>query len=313
MEIENLVKLNSNDIERIIKRKKKGLPSSFIAKQFNISKRRVNQIHSEYLKLGFIPILTKQGRKPKKKYSLGFEKKILSSNEKLGFGANYLAQYLRKKEKIKIANDYVHNVLLKNNRALPNKKKQERRKPWVRYEKPWSLDMVHMDWHFNSSIKKWMCAVLDDKSRKILCGGEFDNQYAKYNIGLIKQADKKYENIKKILVCLTDRGSQFYSNEKESKARGISQFERCLAKLGIRHSKCRYKHPQTNGKFEKWNHTYELHRHRFKSFEEFVDWYNNRPHGSLDFQTPEQVFWQGLIPWSLGKFIKMIEGEYSGK
>lgn len=34
-------------------------------------------------------------------------------------------------------------------------------------------------------------------------------------------------------------------------------------------------------------------------FDEFVDWYNNRPHGSLNFEeleTPEQAFWRKLQP-----------------
>ena len=307
------MKLNSNDIDKIVKRKKKGLNSSFIAKQFDISKRRVNQIFKQYNKLGSNPILKTQGRKPERVYSDSFEKKILSLNSSLGYGANYIAQYLRIKENIKIANNYVHSVLLANNKAVPNPKKQRRRKPWIRYEKDWSLDMVHMDWHYNSNLQLWMCAVLDDKSRKILCGGEFRTEEAKHNISLFKQAFKKYLHIRPISVCLTDRGSQFYANKQEGKQQGISEFQKCLAKLNVKHSLCRYKHPQTNGKFEKWNHTYELHRHKFDSYGEFIDWYNNRPHGSLDFQTPEQVFWEGLIPWSLGNFIKMVEENKSGK
>lgn len=48
--------------------------------------------------------------------------------------------------------------------------------------------MIHMDWHFNSTLQMWMCAVQDDLSRKILCGGEFEHEIAKHNIGLITQA-----------------------------------------------------------------------------------------------------------------------------
>jgi len=313
LEIKDYMKLNLLDIEKIIKRKNKGLSSLFIGKQFNISKRRVNQLFLEYKKTDSIPILQKNGTKPKREYPKNLESKILSINKKQGFGANYIAQYLRKKEKVKIANDYVHSVLLINNKATPNPKKQKRRKPWIRYEKEWSLDMVHMDWHFNPHLQVWMCAVLDDKSRMILCGGEFNQQTANHNIGLIKQAFKAYCKIKPIEVCLTDRGSQFYANKQENKEQGFSQFEKTLAKLGIKHSKCRYKHPQTNGKFEKWNHTYELHRHKFRDFNEFMEWYNNRAHGSLDFKTPSEVFWEGLMPWTLGKFIKMQEVNKSGK
>ena len=41
--------------------------------------------------------------------------------------------------------------------------------------------------------------------------------------------------------------------------------------------------------------TYQRFRKDFSSFEEFVDWYNNRPHGSLNFnclETPEIAFWK---------------------
>lgn len=36
-----------------------------------------------------------------------------------------------KQKKIKISNDYVHFVLIQNNKTIPNAKKQKRSKPWV--------------------------------------------------------------------------------------------------------------------------------------------------------------------------------------
>jgi transposase InsO family protein len=42
---------------------------------------------------------------------------------------------------------------------------------------------------------------------------------------------------------------------------------------------------------------YQRFRKDFSTFEEFVDWYNNRPHGSLNFnklETPEQAFWRKI-------------------
>lgn len=167
--------------------------------------------------------------------------------------------------------------------------------------------MVHRR-HYNTTLHMWMYTVLDDRSRKILCGCEFKTEQAKYNIGLFKQAFKMYLHIRPIEICLTNRGSQFYANKQE-----VFEFQKLLSKLNVNHSKCRYKHPQTNGKFEKQNHTYELHRPKSNSFNELLDWYNNRPHGSLDFDTPKQVFRRELMPWTLENFIKMIEGDLSGK
>jgi len=65
----------------------------------------------------------------------------------------------------------------------------------------------------------------------------------------------------------------------------------------IKHILCRYKHPQTNGKVEKWFDLYRVHRKRFPTFEEFIEWYNNRPHGSLNLrraETPEMAFWRKM-------------------
>jgi len=57
---------------------------------------------------------------------------------------------------------------------------------------------------------------------------------------------------------------------------------------------CRIKHPQSNGKIEKWFGTYKNHRKAFKTKEKFLKWYNEvRPHRSLKFdilEKPEQAF-----------------------
>ena len=76
-------------------------------------------------------------------------------------------------------------------------------------------------------------------------------------------------------------------------------FERFLEENGIKHILCRYNHPQSNGKVEKWFDLYRIHRKRFTTFDEFIEWYNNRPHGSLNLrraETPEIAFWRKMPP-----------------
>ena len=63
--------------------------------------------------------------------------------------------------------------------------------------------------------------------------------------------------------------------------------------IGIKPILIGVKHPQTNGKLERFFGEYKRHRHAFSSFEEFIEWYNDRPHGSLEFErfeTPEKAF-----------------------
>src|SRR5208337_3732844 len=65
--------------------------------------------------------------------------------------------------------------------------KQKRRKPWIRYERAHSLSLVHTDWH-HCENGKYLCAVLDDASRKILAAGEFDNETTENAIAILKKA-----------------------------------------------------------------------------------------------------------------------------
>jgi putative transposase len=62
----------------------------------------------------------------------------------------------------------------------------------------------------------------------------------------------------------------------------------------------RVKHPQTNGKLERFFGEYKRHRSAFFSFEGFINWYNynDRPHGSLNFQsleTPKKAFRRKML------------------
>ena len=57
---------------------------------------------------------------------------------------------------------------------------------------------------------------------------------------------------------------------------------------------CKVKHPQSNGKIERWFACYYRNRHAFDTKEKFMYWYNDlRPHRALKFdklETPSQAF-----------------------
>ena len=86
-----------------------------------------------------------------------------------------------------------------------------------------------------------------------------------------------WEKYSALLIDLnTDKGAQFYANKKNADGKGISEFEIFLQKQEIYHIPSRRNHPQTNGKEERWFRTYEENRHKFKTFNEFIEWYNNK-------------------------------------
>jgi transposase InsO family protein len=190
-----------------------------------------------------------------------------------------------------------------------------RRKAWIRYEREHSMSLVHLDWHSSHINGKQMCAVLDDSSRCVLAGGEFDEATADNAIGLIREAISRYGWLTDTREVLTDRGSQFYANKRNKYGEADSKFESFLEEAKIRHIKSRVNHPQTNGKFEKWNDTYEKNRSRFENFDNFMNWYNNvRYHESLDndqeLQTPQGAFWDRLpIECKFKLFMGRMENE----
>lgn len=101
---------------------------------------------------------------------------------------------------------------------------------------------------------------------------------------------------------ILDRRGEFGAHRTNEKGEWDGEFKRYLEDLGIHPIRIRRQHPQTNGKIEKWFDCYRLHRRAFNSFDEFAKWYNNRHHGSLDFdrlETPEQAFWNRFTDGAL--------------
>jgi putative transposase len=267
-----------------------------------------------YLDTGEKLLLKNGGRRMKeiKDYE---EKIVIWAYKDQRVGARRLEKILDQDYGIHIPHNRIHKILLKNNMAKENEKKKRPRKKWIRYERKHSLSLLHLDWHTSEYNGKEVCVVMDDASRKILTGGEFENEKQEHVIKLMDNVLKEYSHIMEIREILTDRGSQFYANKRDKNNEANNNFEKYIIEKGIMHIVSRSHHPQTNGKLEKWFDLYERHRKDFNTFEEFVDWYNKRRyHESLDtkryLQTPEEAFWSRLPEESiLGNFYRNLEGE----
>ena len=300
------MKLCNMDVQRMIMRWQKGLPTQLLAKQLGVCQRRIQQLVRDFRKSEQVPRLSRPGRKPYAQHPEYIEALICALHLKQRMGASNLAKLLRDKHGLRISNDKVHMILRKNNMAVEQLSKQKRRKPWVRYERNHSLSAGHMDWtEWPNGLK--CCVVQDDASRKILAGIECMNATAEQSIKLVKQVLDEYGHIRRIREIITDHGTQFYANKRDKNGNAEHSFEQYLKSENVKHILCRYNHPQSNGKVERWFQEYKKHRKHFTTFEEFIHWYNNRPHGSHDLQTPEQVFWQRAQAHLLGGFLKWAE------
>lgn len=308
------VKLTRRKINYIIRSKINNKSTKRIAAEMKVSVSTVKRVWMYYLKNREAVPIKKSGRK-KKEIDNETRAQIVETHKEQKLGARRLEKVLDYKYHKHVPHNSIHEVLLKEGLAGEDKKKKKRRKPWIRYERKHSLTAVHLDWHTSKINGKEVCIVIDDSSRCILAGGEFDAATAEASISLIQEVLMKFGDIRKVEQVITDHGSQFHSNKTDSYGNSESSFEAFLKESGIKHIMARIKHPQTNGKVEKWYDLYEKHRDKFESFGIFVNWYNTvRFHESLDtkhyLQTPDEAFLSRLPQaCMLNLFLKLMEPE----
>ena len=67
--------------------------------------------------------------------------------------------------------------------------------------------------------------MLDDSSRRILAGGEFDAETTENSIKLLQEALENYGWMTSIREVMTDHGTQFYANKRDKNGNADSEFE----------------------------------------------------------------------------------------
>jgi transposase InsO family protein len=302
-----VVKLSDRKIRWIVRHCyiDKDVSAREAARIYGVSVRRVQQLIKEYKETGEVPVLKKE-RRPRT-YLSDEEKKIIEEVwRETRLGARLLYYELRKRG-YKIPLNKIHSYYRETGKSKPNPKKQRKRKR-CRYERKHSGSLLHGDWHRSDETKPYAIVWMDDASRKILAGGEYESATAEYSISTLQNAivhASRYNIV--IREVNTDRGSQFYANKG-----GKSQFQRYLESVGIKHVVSRKNNPQTNGKVERFWLEYDRHRWRFSSMDEFIEWYNRRIHGSLWLEigeNPNDAFIRKAPPESLlGLFLSLPPG-----
>jgi len=309
-----VLKLTPAKVKYIIRAKTDNTSSKIIAAEMKVSIRTVNRVWGHWMK-NKEPWAPKKFGRSKKSLSESDIQLILKIRKEQNSGARRIEKVIEQKYGRHIPHNAIHQVLLENGLANEEKQKKKRRKPWIRYERKHSLTAVHLDWHTSRFNGKEVCVVLDDSSRFILAGGEFQAATAENSIELVRKALEGYGQIRKIREVITDHGSQFFANKADKNGESESTFGQFLAKNEIKHILAGVKHPQTNGKIEKWYHTYEKSRKLFDDFDKFLNWYNSvRYHESLDekhyLQTPEDAFWSRLPNGcTLNLFLSRMEND----
>jgi putative transposase len=306
-----MVKLTDKKIRWIVRNvSKKKVSAKEAARIYSITPRRVRQLTRQYAESGTEPALDPR-RRPRTRLTDVQKQAIDEAWEETRLGARLLYYELRRRGH-KVPKNKMHEYMGKTGRSRPNKRKQKPRKR-CRYERKHTCSLLHADWTEHEG--RQVIAFEDDASRKILSMGEFGEATAENAIDVLKAAEKEAAGVNcPIRELNTDRGSQFYANKWSRKGvKGVSEFEKYLDSRGIRHIPSRRNNPQTNGKIERWFQEYKKHRERFGSAEEFVEWYNNRLHGSLWLEmgeTPDGAFIRKLRPECLIWLFERMAGGF---
>ena len=211
--------------------------------------------------------------------------------KKTKYGARKLKVYFDKKG-YGVSLRKISQVMVNEGFQKPCKKRQKPRK-YKRYEWPVPNIMWHTDWHIIKAKKlkgKKFISYIDDCSRKIMACGVFDRMTTKNSLLVLYKAIAKHEIQPWMLN--SDRGSQFIPMRYDKKGKANHAFQKALKGLGIMFIPSRRRHPQTNGKLEKFHHILDTgFDERFETIEKFINWYNNdRMSEAVDYMTPNEAY-----------------------
>ena len=281
-------KLTEKKRKWIIQQFRGGRSATSIARIQKISRRYVYKIVQKHKKEGVQSYEAKKAGRHKFLLNPKFVKKVVEIRQKDDYGSEKI-HFVIRGEGFIVSQRQIQRILDEQGLTEPSEKRRGQRS-YVRYQWPISNYMWHCDW--SELGDKQYCAFIDDRSRKIMASGEYNNA-TKENTSLVFYHAMLTNQVCPVII-LSDKGSQFFANKRNKKGeRALSEFEKELKEIGIELWTSRRNHPQTNGKIEKWFDTMKKRKqkHPEENLQEFVKWYNeHRIHHALDYKTPNEVY-----------------------
>ncbi|OVE74655.1 hypothetical protein BVX95_01625 [archaeon D22] len=255
-----------------------------------VSRMTIWNIHSAYKKEGTDGLQKKTKGRPFEELNPQFYKLVISEWKSNKCGARKLHEVLKRKG-FGVSRRKIEQVLVKENlqKAVPKRKKPRKYK---RYEWPIPNYMWHCDWHICKSERlkgQNIIVYIDDCSRKIM-SYLLGDMTTKNSLFALYDAISTHGVMPHMLN--SDRGVQFFPSKTDKDGKASHQFQIELANLGIIFIPSRVRHPQTNGKNEKWFDILESEfDERFENLEEFISWYNDtRLSEAVNYLTPNEAY-----------------------
>jgi transposase InsO family protein len=225
--------------------------------------------------------LIDNSRKPNKIYCKITEQakeEIINLRKKTGWGSKRLGRILNHLD----LSHFTINQILRAEGLTRKEGNRGTRARYIRFQRKHANSLWHVD-DSEFAEKGKIIAVIDDCSR--YCLGILHVNSVDTNI-VTKFLDELIKKFGKPRQIISDNGSPYGLKSKHSR------FDRWCKRNKIDHIRTRVKRPQTNGKVERLfqtigkeisfcNKDLENFRYRYNQF---------RPHESLNWQTPSQVF-----------------------
>lgn len=268
---------------------------SELCRIFGISRKTGYKMLDRYKKEGKNG-LSARSRTPQtspNKTSSEIEELILSVRKKHPVWAGEkILTYLRNKGHTKLPSEKTIDRILKRY-GLITAEESEKHKPYIRFEHEHPNDLWQMDFKGHFAVGLIRCfplTILDDHSRFSLLIKACENQTG---ITVKQHLIEVFRQFGLPKSMTMDNGSPWgYSREQKH-----TQLTAWLIQLGIYVSHSRPKHPQTQGKLERFHRTFKLelldqyHFTDLSDAQRGFDWwqtiYNEeRPHAALNLEVP---------------------------
>ena len=257
-----------------------------ICRHFRISRYTFYYHWKNYQRFGWDGLEIKS-RRPKTIHKTDeiIVEKVVELREKEEYGPNKMEAILRK-QGIQIGHSTIYRILKDHSLNNPIDKP---RKTWgkTRFQREHNNSLWQTDFKLTEK-DEWMLTLLDDHSRFVVGCRINNDATTERAIQLLEKSIRKYGKPKQVL---SDRGVQFFCNERKGAKHGISRFTQFCLDNDIQHILASKRRPTTTGKVERWHRTYDEEHHKYKKLRWFVHYYNfKRPHQSLGYLTPSEVY-----------------------
>ncbi len=266
------------------------MPINKIALAQNVTRKTVWETHKKFKKYGEDGLRDHKPGRLFEPLNAKFYELIKTEWGKNKCGARKLHAIFKRKGFI-VSRRKIEQVLKTEGFQKPVLKRQKTR-TYKRYEWPIPNYMWHTDWHKIKAKKlngKNILVYIDDCSRKIM-GYILGDQTTKNSLFALYSAITKHNVIPFSLN--SDRGSQFIANKLDKNGTADHAFQKVLSKLGIKFIPSKRRHPQTNGKNERFFGIFDVEfDERFNDVHHFIKWYNNeRLSEAVDYMTPNEAY-----------------------